>query len=110
MGDVLAIAARNLARYRRRTVLTAALIAIGILAVLVFVAVTGSFKAVMIGQITDSMLGHLQVQARLRRLGRQPAAEPEPAARRDRARRAGAEGDAGGAGLVGAGEARGDVQ
>ena len=29
--------------------------------VLVFVSVSGSFKNMMIGQITDSMLGHLQV-------------------------------------------------
>ena len=30
-------------------------------AVLLFIAVSGSFKSMMIGQITDSMLGHLQV-------------------------------------------------
>ena len=29
--------------------------------VLLFVAIAGSFKAMMIGQFTDSMLGHLQV-------------------------------------------------
>jgi putative ABC transport system permease protein len=32
--------------------------------VLVFVAASGSFKYIMIGQITDSMLGHLQVHKR----------------------------------------------
>ena len=61
MGNLFKIALRNLRRYRRRTALTASLIAIGILFVLVFVAVSGSFKNIIIGQITDSMLGHLQI-------------------------------------------------
>jgi putative ABC transport system permease protein len=64
MGKILEIAARNLLRYRRRTLLTSLLVVIGIAAVLLFVATTGSFKALMIGQITDSMLGHLQVHRR----------------------------------------------
>ena len=61
MRNLLKIAVRNLLRYKRRTLLTASLIAIGIVFVLLFVAVTGSFKNMMIGQMTDSMLGHLQV-------------------------------------------------
>ena len=61
MIDVLAIASRNLLRYRRRTLLTLLLIVIGMLAVLLFIAVAGSFKSMMVGQITDSVLGHLQV-------------------------------------------------
>ncbi|MDD5007797.1 MAG: ABC transporter permease [Syntrophorhabdaceae bacterium] len=61
MGNLFKIALRNLRRYRRRTILTASLIAIGVLFVLVFVAVSGSFKNMIIGQITDSMLGHLQI-------------------------------------------------
>lgn len=61
IGCVLRIAARNLLRYRRRTFLTTGLIAIGVLAVLLFVALAGSFRAMMVGQITDAMLGHLQV-------------------------------------------------
>lgn len=48
-------------RYRRRTLLTSLLITVGIVAVLMFVALSGSFRALMIGQITDSMLGHLQI-------------------------------------------------
>jgi putative ABC transport system permease protein len=64
MLDVFKIASRNLARYRRRTILTALLIVIGTVAVVLFVAVTGSFKALMIGQITDSVLGHLEVHRR----------------------------------------------
>ena len=61
MRKVLKLAARNLARYWRRTLLTSGLIILGIVAVLLFVAVSGSFKSIMVGQITDSMLGHLQV-------------------------------------------------
>lgn len=61
MLDVLAIASRNLLRYRRRTLLTLLLIVIGMVAVLLFIAVAGSFKSMMVGQITDSVLGHLQV-------------------------------------------------
>jgi putative ABC transport system permease protein len=61
MLDVLAIASRNLLRYRRRTLLTLLLIIIGMVAVLLFIAVAGSFKSMMVGQITDSVLGHIQV-------------------------------------------------
>ena len=61
MFDVFKIAARNLSRYRRRTVLTLLLIVIGMVAVLLFMSVTGSFKDMMVGQITDSVLGHLEV-------------------------------------------------
>lgn len=64
MLDVLKIAGRNLSRYRRRTLLTLLLIMIGMVAVLLFIAVTGSFKALMVGQITDSVLGHLEVHRR----------------------------------------------
>ncbi|MEN8130333.1 MAG: ABC transporter permease [Pseudomonadota bacterium] len=61
MSRILKIALRNLFRYRRRTLLTTLLITIGVVAVLLFVAVSSSFKGMMIGQITDSMLGHIQV-------------------------------------------------
>jgi putative ABC transport system permease protein len=61
MAKLMKIAARNLLRYKRRTLLTASLITLGVVFVLVFVSVTGSFKAMMIAQNTDSMLGHLQV-------------------------------------------------
>jgi putative ABC transport system permease protein len=64
MLKVLKLAARNLARYWRRTVLTSGLIILGIVAVLLFVSVSGSFKGLIVGQITDSMLGHLQVHRR----------------------------------------------
>ena len=61
MINIIKIAARNLRRYLRRTILTSALIALGVLAVLLFISITGSFKNMMIGQITDSMIGHLQI-------------------------------------------------
>jgi putative ABC transport system permease protein len=61
MVNLFKIAVRNLLRYKRRTLLTASLITIGVVFVLVFLSVSGSFKNMMIGQITDSMLGHLQV-------------------------------------------------
>lgn len=61
MFRLIKIALRNLFRYKRRTILTMSLIAVGVAFVLVFVSVTASFKALMIGEITDSMLGHIQV-------------------------------------------------
>jgi putative ABC transport system permease protein len=61
MLDILRMAARNLLRYKRRTLLTAALITVGLVAVLLFIAVAGSFKDMMVGQFTDSMVGHMQV-------------------------------------------------
>ena len=64
MNKIMEIAARNLLRYQRRTLLTSMLIVIGVVAVLLFVAITGSFKQMMVGQITDSMLGHAQIHRR----------------------------------------------
>jgi putative ABC transport system permease protein len=61
MSNLFKIAIRNLMRYRRRTLLTASLVAIGVVFVLVFVAVSGSFKNMIIGQITGSMLGDMQI-------------------------------------------------
>jgi putative ABC transport system permease protein len=42
-------------------VLTSSLVTIGVVFVLLFVSVSGSFKNMIISQVTDSMLGHLQV-------------------------------------------------
>lgn len=61
MTSTLRLAFRNLLRYQRRTLLTALLIMLGVIALLLFVAGAGSFKQTMIGSITDSMLGHLQI-------------------------------------------------
>jgi putative ABC transport system permease protein len=57
----LKIAYRTLKRNKRRAALTTLLIAIGVVFVLLFAAFSGSFKSYMIGQITDSMLGHIQI-------------------------------------------------
>lgn len=57
----LKLAFRNLMRMKRRTILTSILIAIGVLFVVLFSAFSGSFKNYMISQITDSMLGHIQI-------------------------------------------------
>lgn len=64
MLNILKIAARNLARFGRRTLLTSMLITLGIASVLLFIAVAGSFKAIMIGQFTDAVLGHVEVHRR----------------------------------------------
>lgn len=61
MSSTLKLAMRNLLRYQRRTLLTALLIMLGVVALLLFVAAAGSFKQTMVGSITDSMLGHLQI-------------------------------------------------
>ena len=61
MFKLFKIAIRNLMRYKRRTLLTASLITMGVVFVLVFVSVSSSFKSMMIGQVTDSFLGHIQI-------------------------------------------------
>ncbi|MCK4503816.1 MAG: ABC transporter permease, partial [Desulfuromonadales bacterium] len=61
MGNIFKLAARNLFRYKRRTLLTSMLITLGVVSVLLFISISGSFKALMVGQITDSMLGHVQI-------------------------------------------------
>ncbi len=63
MLNLLKIAIRNLIRNWRRTFLTAGLITIGVLAVLLFTSLSGSFKSLMIGQFTDSIMGHLEIHA-----------------------------------------------
>jgi putative ABC transport system permease protein len=61
MRNLFKIAIRNLMRYKRRTILTSSLVAIGVIFVLVFVSVSGSFKKMIIRQITGSMLGDMEV-------------------------------------------------
>lgn len=61
MHKVLRLALKNLLRYKRRTLLTGLLIGVGVVAVIVFVGLSGSFKGAIVGQITDSMLSHMQV-------------------------------------------------
>jgi putative ABC transport system permease protein len=64
MRKLFRIASRNLVRNSRRTILTGSLIAVGIIAVVVFAAVAGAFKGMMVAQLTDSVLGDLQVHRR----------------------------------------------
>lgn len=61
MIAIMKIALRNLYRQKRRTYLTVSIVAFGVVAVLLFTAVADSFKNMVIGQITDSALGHLQI-------------------------------------------------
>ena len=61
MNNILKISYRNLKRNHRRTLLTASLITLGVIFVLVYTALSGSFKTYMIGQITDSSMGHIQI-------------------------------------------------
>lgn len=63
MKNIIKIAFRNLYRQRKRSLLTIGIVAFGVLAVLLFSATAGSFKNFMIGEITDSMLGHIQIHA-----------------------------------------------
>jgi len=48
-------------RYKRRTLLTSMLITVGVLMVIIFSGISGSFKAMMIGQITDASLSQIQI-------------------------------------------------
>jgi len=61
MRSIIKIALRNLIRYKRRTLLTVSLITIGVVFVALYLAVSGSFKNLIIGQVTDSMMGHAQI-------------------------------------------------
>lgn len=61
MKNLLKIAARNLLRYTRRTLLTSSLIALGVALVIVFGGVGEAFRGGVIEIITGSNLGHLQI-------------------------------------------------
>lgn len=61
MNNIFKISYRNLKRNSRRTLLTASLITLGVVFVLLYTALSGSFKSYMVGQITDSSMGHIQI-------------------------------------------------
>jgi putative ABC transport system permease protein len=61
MLKVFNLAIKNLMRYKRRSLLTGLLIAFGVVAVIVFVGLSESFTRAVVGQITDSVVSHLQV-------------------------------------------------
>jgi len=59
--NLIKIAVRNLFRYKRRTLLTSSLIAFGVILVIVFGGLAISFKSQMIGIITNTSLGDMQI-------------------------------------------------
>lgn len=61
MNNIFKISYRNLKRNSRRTLLTSSLITLGVVFVLLYTALSGSFKSYMVGQITDSSMGHIQI-------------------------------------------------
>jgi putative ABC transport system permease protein len=63
MRNLITIAIRNLFRYKRRTLLTSSLIAFGVVVVIVFGGLAISFKTQMIGILTNTAIGDLQIHA-----------------------------------------------
>jgi len=61
MLKIFKMAVRNTLRYARRSLLIVSLIAVGVVFVQVYMAATNSYKNLIISQITDSMLGHIQI-------------------------------------------------
>ena len=61
MKNLIKISIRNLFRYKRRTLLTSSLITMGVVLVIVFSGLAGSFKETMIGIFTNSVLADLQI-------------------------------------------------
>ena len=61
MKNIIRIAWRNLLRYMRRTLLTSSLIIIGVALVIIFSGIGNSFKNEVIGLLTNSNLGDIQI-------------------------------------------------
>ncbi|MFA6457729.1 MAG: FtsX-like permease family protein [Bacteroidota bacterium] len=61
MTNVIIIALRNLFRNTRRTLLTSSLITFGVILVVVFGGLAISFKSQMIGVLTNTAMGDLQI-------------------------------------------------
>ena len=61
MANIFKIAWRNLFRYKRRTLLTASLIVLGMVLVLVFSGVGSTFTNHVIGVLIDSSVGSIQI-------------------------------------------------
>jgi putative ABC transport system permease protein len=59
--NIIIIALRNLLRHKRRTALTASLIALGVLIVILFGGIGNSFKKEVVGILTNSSMGDLQI-------------------------------------------------
>ncbi len=61
MTNLIVIALRNLFRNKRRTMLTSSLIAFGVILVVVFGGLAMSFKSQMVGILTNTAMGDLQI-------------------------------------------------
>jgi putative ABC transport system permease protein len=61
MRNLIVIALRNLFRNKRRTLLTSSLIAFGVILVVVFGGLAISFKSQMVGVLTNTAMGDLQI-------------------------------------------------
>lgn len=61
MIKILRLAMKNLLRHTRRSLLTGLLVAVGVIAVIIFLGLSGSFKRAIVGQLTDSVFSHVQV-------------------------------------------------
>lgn len=61
MKNLIVIALRNLFRNKRRTILTSSLITFGVVLVIVFGGLAISFKTQMVGILTNTAMGDLQI-------------------------------------------------
>lgn len=61
MKNLIKIAIRNLFRYKRRTLLTSSLITFGVVLVIVFGGLAISFKSQMVGILTNTAMGDMQI-------------------------------------------------
>ena len=61
MKNLIMIAFRNLFRNKRRTILTSSLITFGVVLVIVFGGLAISFKSQMVGTLTNTAMGDLQI-------------------------------------------------
>jgi len=59
--NLIKIAIRNLFRYKRRTLLTSSLITFGVVLVIVFGGLAISFKSQMVGILTNTAMGDMQI-------------------------------------------------
>ncbi len=64
MRNLIIIAFRNLFRNKRRTLLTSSLISFGVIIVVVFGGLAISFKSQMVGVLTNTAMGDLQIHAK----------------------------------------------
>jgi putative ABC transport system permease protein len=64
MRNVVVIALRNLFRNKRRTFLTSSLISFGVILVVVFGGLAISFKSQMVGVLTNTAMGDLQIHGK----------------------------------------------